>query len=101
MTTKDTAKEQAKKLLKVQTLIKKHWDKNNQAIKKIVELDERTLILNRPARLILQAYLDRFKTLSNDSTNPKVLKELATLLDSLEYLTKVLIKLSKIKKFKL
>lgn len=90
---------QEKALEKVHKLIVEKWHKNNRAIKKLVELDEKTFILGRPARFILQEYLDRYGTLAKDSRNPKALKELATLLDSLEYLLKILKKLSKKKRF--
>ena len=94
-----TRNRQDRILEKVHKLIVQKWNKNNKAIKKLVELDEKTFILGRPARFILQEYLDRYGTLAKDANNPKALKELATLLDSLEYLLKILKKLSKKKRF--
>lgn len=84
-----------KALKKVKALLTKHWESNDKILKRVVKSDKSTQVLNTPARKILKTYLDRFTKLAGSPTEVKTLKELDVLLDSLEYLMKVLLKIAK------
>ena len=74
------------------------WNAINADIQKLAALDQEKLILNTQARKILKFYLDRFKDLAAGPTAPKTIKEADRLLESLRYLVKVLLKMSKKKR---
>jgi hypothetical protein len=87
-----------KDLSKTRVALTERWDAINRDIQHLALLDQEKKLLNLQARKILTDYLDRFKELAASPAEPKVYRELARLLDSLEYLIKILSKRGKKKR---
>lgn len=85
-------------LAKIKAVLLKKWEKINAELQRIKQLDEQKLLLNTSARIIITYYLDKFKELAGNPPTKQNIKEIVALLNSLEYLNKVLFKIAKKKR---
>lgn len=70
------------------------WTEMQEKIDRIGKIDELNLVLNTPIRDIIKIYLSRIKKLSQEPAE-KAIKELNNLLDSLDFLTDIILELKK------
>ena len=76
-----------------QEILTKRWERTNSVLQQITEIDKETLILNTSIRVIVGLYLDRFKKLAGMPSSVNNLKEIRKLLNSLDYLSTLILEL--------